>query len=133
MGTNKPRRDEKLTEPLAIQTTVMAIREEIMQYFKGSCIEKLTENTNVRLVFKDQRSNYFYERRDAENRQPALIFIGGVPVLGVQHAPDKITFYTGTLKRSKQLAQVMVELEKFTKDYLGAIERSYHANTVTYS
>lgn len=122
MQSNSTDRQEQLN----IETTVMAIREEVMRYFKGGCVQRLIVNTNVKLKsHHSHNTTYQYQRQSIEDKRPMLLLIGNTPILSLEQAPDKIIFHKGVMSRSKQLQEVMKQLEKFTKDFLSGVERDY--------
>lgn len=137
MGSSKSASKEELEvkttvdDDMLVKLTVMAIREEIMQYFKGGCVEKLTQNTNVRLRRVHSDVNYNYERLEMDIHRPSRIWIGQVPIMSVESAPDKMTFHKVTLSRSKQFRRIMQELEEFASKYLQGVERIYEDATIT--
>ena len=80
------------TEELEIQTTVMAIREELMSFFKGTCVERVVEGSGVVSQPDLQGYQYLYERRQQQYQQPGVIYVHDVPVLKVKQYPDMLTF-----------------------------------------
>ena len=122
------------TASLAIETTVMAVRESIMDYFKGSCVERMTKNTNVYTlpVETNLRGRPNYERVEIQNRSTTIILLGGLPIVTVEHLPDTITINTGVMKRSKQLRAVNKQLAEFLKVYLPGVAVTENVGVVTY-
>lgn len=124
MGTSSIDRIDPVE--LGIQTTVMAIREEIMGYFKGTCIQKFTAEQNVRVRTINIRADYQYERRQWENERPSIVWLGSVPILTVKHSPDRVIFHDTVLSRSPQLRQVKVGVEQFMEKFLRGVEKEYN-------
>lgn len=120
---------------IAIQTTVMALREQLMEYFKGTCIERFTENTNIRFINASTRgrANFSYLRREAENQRPMIVMLGGLPIMTVQRAPEVAVFHATLLTRSPQLRQVYQELKVFMDKYLGGVETKHSRKGVIYA
>lgn len=104
---------------LAIDTTVMAIREELMCYFKGTCIERMTTSQMVGVVGHSSynESRYYYQRREREIVGAASLVIGHERLFELGHEPEKITF-TKALNRSPQLWEMTEKVEKFLIRYL---------------
>ena len=113
---------------LAIDNTIMAIREFLMEYFKGSCGDKLALPSSVTVKKFPTSGNFYYERRESENSQGKVISIKNVPVMRVQLSPDTIVLFSKTLSRSKQMREVRDKLEMFLDKYLQGIEREHDEN-----
>ncbi len=116
------------TDPVevGIQTTVMAIREELMKYFKGTCIERFTADRNVSIQHIEVgHMNYQYERRQFENEYACMIWVGSVPILTVKHATDRIIFHTVVLDRSPQLRRMREGVEQFMEKFLMGVDKEY--------
>ncbi len=112
-----------------IEATIMVIREELMSYFKGTCIDRIPVGTAVTVrELGESEGGYFFERRERDLAQARVIGIGYSPILKVRHNPEQVEFITPVLKRSPQLKLVQKELEKFLKTYLSGIERKYNAD-----
>lgn len=125
---------EKSSDRLGVEATTMAIREELMRYFKGSCVERVVENNALRLInladFRER--SYQYQRRQLETQQPMLMQLGNVPLMTLQHAPEKVTFHCLTFERSPQLREIKKEVEKFLDKYLMGIEKEESHASVIY-
>lgn len=117
---------------IEVQTTVMAIREELMNYFKGTCVERVTTDRNIRTVGLGATRGYYYLRRQTENESPRLLLIGDVPIATLRLSPDRVTFHRGSLSRSKQLREVYALLEEFMHDYLAGVGKEYNDANVFY-
>lgn len=119
---------------LDIEHMTMAVREEIMQYFKGTCVSKVTENQNIEMlpISLPSQPAYHYQRQAAARKSGMLLFIGKAPILQLEKSPPIITFQTGVLGRSKQLRELHKQLEIFMKKYLPAVQRSHnYASIIT--
>jgi hypothetical protein len=106
---------------LDLEINVMAIREMLMEYFKGTCVRRVTDNHNVTLQSIQKSSNYYFERRENEIKNPVLLYVSNVPILTLSKEPETLTLHLGTLERSKELREVRIELEKFMHDYLRGV------------
>lgn len=105
-----------------VETTIMAIREQLMEYFKGTCIERFTTESNITLRGSNYIGRHNYEREDYERRRPCEVLIADVPIMTLKKSADEIVFYDKILGRSPQFRKVKKELELFLKRYLQAIE-----------
>lgn len=108
-----------------LDASVMAIRELLMEYYKGACIQRLMENNNIHLRNVSFQARFNYERREHRNKKPQQIVIGNVPIAQLEHEPDSIVFYSKVLNRSPQMRYVYKELKKFMSTYLPAVKTSY--------
>lgn len=106
--------------------TIMNIRERLMDYFKGTCVERMTASGNVMLV-KDYRissEQHQYVRLAIQDENKHIMVIGHTKIFTLTNAPKKIVFYS-CLDRSPQLREVKKEIEQFMHDFLGGVEVSY--------
>jgi hypothetical protein len=106
-----------------IKATAMALRETIMEYFKGSCVERLVTSNNIRVTsIENGRAEFQYQRRHIEEQNRKLVSLSGVPLFSMHKMPDTLTFYEDTFKRSPQLRAVNAELSVFMDKYLIGVE-----------
>lgn len=108
---------------LGIEASVMAIREVVMEYFKGTCAERVTaggrvSTYNLRI---NMRGRPNYERVSLQNRDITLLVMGGAPILVLERCPDTVYFHTGVFDRSKELRKVRTLLKDFFKQYMPGI------------
>jgi len=110
---------------LATEATVMAIRESLMEYFKGSCVERVITNSNVRLssVSNGTHGTFMYQRHYAAKENRCVLFIGSTPILTVRHLPDTVILHRSVLNRSREMREISGQIEEFLDEYLSAIER----------
>lgn len=107
---------------LELETTVMALREEIMRYFKGTCIDRVTTNRNVNTIpLSAERGQYQYQRIERDRQNSCGIYLEDVQLFRVQQSPEKITF-TSELYRSPELTQVRKAIDKFMGRFLRSVE-----------
>lgn len=120
---------------LGIQTTVMAIRERLMEYFKGTCVERFTEDANIRLVEANggQRAEFQYLREREANQRPTIILLSNVPIITVQRYPERVVFNTKILNRSPQFKSVHAGVEDFMQKYLSGVEVGIDEREVFYA
>ena len=109
-----------------ITATVMNIREALMGYYKGTCVEKLTLSGNIRLVrdYQIRGSQHLYERRELELADKNILLIGNLRVFTLTHNPNKLVFYSA-LDRSPQLMEVKKGIEAFVDEFLMGVEKVY--------
>lgn len=112
----------------SIDSTVMAIREHLMDYFKGTHVESVTES-NIRLAPKTIRTRRHYEIRNAQLKNTQYLSMAGLILLEVEKNPQKITFNGRTLKRSKAMEALAKEIEAFIGKYLRGVEVVWDNNT----
>jgi hypothetical protein len=110
------------SDSLAIETTVMALRETIMEYFKHTCIERLTSDAGIQFKrIRATETRFQYQRREAEAQDRQVLYLSGLPILEVQRDPEKLVFYKTMLTRSKELRDVYQGLQNFMEKYLSAV------------
>lgn len=111
--------------PDEVDIAIMAVREELMEYFKGDCVERFTERGAVRIRGKqyyDPIRAYWYERRERELASAGTLEINGTKIAEVSKEPAQLLFVTQTMKRSPQLRSLRKNIEKFMRDYLPVVE-----------
>lgn len=118
-------RSKQPESDVKLETTVMALRETLMQYFKGSCVARLTDGAGIecRTVYQP-RMKYQYQRLQAEAERAKVIYLGGVSLMTVRLAPDRLVYHTITMGRSPQLKQIHKMIDKFLDHYLPNVQRS---------
>jgi hypothetical protein len=117
-----------------VTVTVMALRELLMQYFKGSCVQEMTTNSNARLyeLGQNQRGLSRAERWRLSLKRPSILLLDNVPILSVGQEPDTVTMHVTVLNRSPQLKQVRKSLEKFLATYLPGVNVEESKGSVFY-
>jgi len=113
------------TKPDIITPTIMAIREVLMEYYKSSCVERLTTNSDLYLseLPRERRRGrtYQFEQWEAQQHNKRLLSLSGVPLFTVQHSPEEMTMHMMSLNRSKQLQAVRAGVEDFMVKYLSGV------------
>lgn len=118
---------------IGLESTIMAIREELMNYFKGSCVERFTTNRNVKLNGLSNYVRFDYQRRECDRMQQVKILsVGSLPLMRVSKSPFKVTFHTAVLNRSPQLRAVRQGVEDFLDEFLPSVEKEEHDAHVIY-
>lgn len=105
----------------------MGIREEVMKYFKGDCVSKLMEDSEVRIrklgfAGGPNGENYVYLRRQHANSKPTQLFFGGEVISLMEQAEDAMTFYPGILNRSLEYRELYESIRGFFGKYLQGVE-----------
>lgn len=104
--------------------TVMAMREHIMEYFKGTCGQSVVCNSNIkrRSIEISYQGMFRYERTHHERNKATLLFIGDTPfaILGLD--PKTMTILTVAANRSPQLRYIKRQLKRFAEEFLPGIE-----------
>jgi hypothetical protein len=111
-----------------LEATVMAVREQLMKYYKGTCVESVTRNNNVGMGsvvdYMSNRGRHLYEREALQHRNPKFIRIGSYPILSVEHIPDSLTYHLRVLEMSEGLKTVHSEVQDFMRKYLPSVRTS---------
>lgn len=117
-----------------VAITVVAIREKLMEYFKGSCVKSVTKDSNVRLMELNigARGLSRAERWRLGYKRPMLLFIDNVPLATLGQEPDIITFHSSVMGRSKQLKDVHTHLKEFLTTYLPGVTVDEREGSVFY-
>lgn len=107
-----------------LEPTIMAVREVLMDYFKGTCIRRMTTSSNVRLrrLGFSVRGVYRNERVDMELDNICVLYVGHVPIAKLGKNPARLVFLSTATKRSPQLRSLEYYVRKFAKEYLPGIE-----------
>jgi len=108
-----------------IQSTVMAIRESVMEYYKGTCIERLTD-TNISRRGVHHNYHHLFERDNYALVDEQILRIGDTPIMNLKKNPDLTTLFGATLDRSKSFRAIRAGVETFFTKHLPnvALERS---------
>lgn len=107
-------------QEVTLQATIMAIREELMRYFKGTCIERLTTGSNIVRQSAMPRGRYQYQRQQAEMEYLTNILIGSVHILTLKYLPDTVIIRS-CMSRSPELRKVKNGIEQFLDEYLAGV------------
>lgn len=105
-----------------IQSTIMAIREVLMTYYKGSCVENLVNSHNVSLHSVADSGGYYYQRLDRDIKQPSVLVLADVTIARLGKSPDKIILYSSVLKRSKEFRMIQENMITFLQRFLKNVE-----------
>lgn len=112
----------KLDVEMGIDLTTMAIRENLMQYFKGSCIDSVIAQTNVGMASVNHITHrYQYQREEFRRLNPQAIYIGQEMFMRLER-PAKAILYMNQFNRSPELTEVGNRLKTFFNDYLIGVE-----------
>jgi hypothetical protein len=118
---------------LALEATVMLIREELMAYFKGSYVQRLTSGRNIELMGLDISDGPQRSRRWQQAfKDPRMLRLGGAPLMTLGKAPDRALLHSSVFNRSPQLRQLKPEVKKFFKRYLPGVDVQEQKGPVFY-
>lgn len=113
------------------ELAVMRIREMLMEYFKGTCVESFVNAPNITFMQLQQpRGAYQYQRVQQQNERLSAILIGSSQFMTLQHYPDKVTFNELVTNRSPEFEKLFKEIDKFLGDYLPAVKVEVNDGTV---
>lgn len=110
-----------------VRDFTVAIRESLMEYYKGSCGTRFHSLYSHDLRFNDVplgiqgRRAYQYERREHQLRAPLKLFLRSSPLMKVSKNPDEAVMYMQVFSRSPQLTDVHRQLKQFFEQYLSGV------------
>lgn len=106
--------------PDGIEATIMAIRETLMDYFKGGCVESMA-SARITLDHISSRTNYRYERQRSNMENGMVLSIGPYMAFTLSQSPDVLTIHMGTMDRGKIMRSVRQGVEEFMGKYLRGV------------
>lgn len=111
-----------------VQDFTMCLREQIMDYYKGSCVTRFNspyshgiQIQSIELQVSGRRS-YQYERRLHNNRAPRRLYFQGSPLMELWKNPDEVTLFMHVLTRSPELSEVHQQLTTFFTKYMKGVK-----------
>lgn len=110
-----------------VQDFTMSLREQLMEYYKGSCGTQFHSPALHDLSFVNQPLNvsgrraFQYERRDHELHRPVKVHFRNSPLMKLTQHPDEVVFYMQVFQRSPQLTEVHRQLKQFFEQYLSGV------------
>lgn len=119
-----------------VNLTVMALREKLMEYFKGGCVESVVYCDKIAVLNLENyqpRGDYQYQRRALIAKKPRLVMLSKVPLFSMAKVPDTVTFHEQVLNRSVELQQVYAGLGEFMQKYLPGVQVKVNRERVTYN
>lgn len=87
------------TDRARLEPTVMAMREEIMKYFRGTCVRSVVTNSNI-------------------NYNNKYLTIGCTPFAILERQPDTLTILCVAANRSKELRFIKRSIKRFMAEFL---------------
>ena len=115
------------------EIAVMRIREILMEYFKGTCIESFVNAPSISFMeIARPRGAYQYQRVQQQNERFSGIYFDNNQLLTLQHYPDKVTFNELVLNRSPEFKKLYKEVDKFLGDYLPAVKVEVNDGIIRY-
>lgn len=119
------KKEDKAIED-GIQCIVMAIREEMMTYFKGTCVSRLSQDCSVYTddvpMQTDRRRPYYYERREYDRMSPRRLILSGVSLAEMRHNDDMVIFPIWTVNRSPEFKEIHRQIKAFFHKYLQGVQ-----------
>ena len=115
---------------IPLEITFLAVREELMQYFKDYCFDKLIARTNVSVRRTEGMYGHAYERRESENTRPSVLYIGDVPIASLKREPDSIIINRCIMNRSKELKAIMHKIDEFLNEFLRGVRKEYNDDAI---
>ena len=116
-----------------ILVTTMAIREEVMKYYKGTCVERFVRQSNLSVyAYESLRlpgRRHRYERHEAALKDEKLLYLDGNPFLTLSRKPNTITFHNAVAERSPEFRGVKKNLLKFLRKYLSGVKVQQHSDS----
>lgn len=115
-----------------IQATAMAIRETLMDYYKGTCVERMTESRVCLQSYHDfertssRGRSYYFQRRERDLERKMMLTLGSVPLYVLSDNPQTLLAYLPILYRSPQLKAVHEVVSGFMADYLSGVTMANH-------
>lgn len=114
---------KELTMKDGVDVTVMAIREQLMLYFKGTCINRFSEiAVSVERDMSDEERQYQYQRRQNNLVAKSGLYFYGSMIMRLERHPNRVTFYTNVFTRSICMVEVQERVKQFLETYLGSVE-----------
>lgn len=105
---------------MEIAKTVMAIRERVVEYYKGSCVDRLTDR-RIDLVGESRGTLGInprqFERLLWQQEDSKLLLLDSVNLLTLRRQPDTLILGLN-LERSKEMRGVKVGIKNFMGKYL---------------
>lgn len=119
-----------------LETTTMAIREHLMTYFKGTCVDRMIRQSNIstRSVsdYRLARPQFIFQRRENEIRGESFLFIDDTILMRLSHEPEMILMYDKVFARSTEFAKVKLNIENFMAKFLPPVKVA-HSDVTRFS
>lgn len=107
---------------IAIERTVLALREILMYYFKDTAVDTVAQDTNVHIEEVPMLSmSHTYERRTHRMKRKCNVRIKSTTIITVERNPNVLIFKT-VLNRSPEFRAIKEQLTPFLERYLPAVE-----------
>lgn len=114
----------KRTPEQEIMLTTLAIREHLMEYYKGTCVDYRVHNDNLNFRNRnDEPTEFQYQRRLNEMRRGMDFHFGGAHLAAMRKEPDEFMF-TQCWNRSPQFRAIRENLKLFFHTYLPGVKVS---------
>jgi hypothetical protein len=121
--TADTRTDEELVRA-GIQTAAVGIRENLMEYFKDSCVDRVSQHNDTYLRPANRETMYYFERRERDIAQENVLKIrhNDVTLARLRKEPDQITFYGKVITRTPEMTMLYAEVRTFIEKYLQGVK-----------
>lgn len=106
--------------------TAFAVRERLMEYFKGSSFANLVDVTNVRTDRMRPNGHRAYDNWEYGVKEPCTVSIGPECILNISKEPATVTFLK-RLNESPEFATVKFHIEEFLQEYLPGVKKEYES------
>lgn len=118
--------NKKELEKLGIEAVTMGVREQMMQYFKGTCVRELVSGVSVRSSYVQSAGGYYASRRQRANEQVCKIMLQApdreIRLLTLKKAPERVILQDSILDRSPQMLLIKKGIQESLKTYLRGIK-----------
>lgn len=106
----------------------MAVREAVMDYYKGSCVQVLSslseypvEFNRLRLPNDGTRRNFNYEREDWARRNPIAYYLAGSKMFELWRDDHEVIFQPSVMRRSPELSVAYDQITAFFQKFLPSV------------
>jgi hypothetical protein len=104
-----------------IQATIMALRQGLMQYFKGSAVDDVVRVNSLQWSSHNPHTQHRYQAEQNRFVNRLTVHLGHHPLLTVEHEPDSICLHLGTLDRSKVMRKIKQGIVSARNSYLTSV------------
>ena len=106
----------------------MAIREAVMDYYKGTCIQSFSSLSQyhvrqgrIPLQNDGSRRNFNYEREEHSRRFPIEYYLDGARMFEVWRNDQEVIFSPSVMRRSEELSVAYDQILEFFNKFLPSV------------
>lgn len=106
----------------------MAIREAVMEYYKGTCIQGFNRLSNynvgtsrIPLENDGTRRNFNYEREDHQRRNPIAYYLDNAKMFELWRDGHEVIFQPSVMRRSPEMSAAYDQIRAFFDKYLASV------------